>query len=123
MSPTFEGPHKGLQYSIIDRTGDLYNATIGAGSLVLNTLKTHADLFRAFLTEVDACMDDDKSSVTVTPRSRTVWTATILSPDEMEYDTVQRKVTVTVRYLALSDVMLTRTYPHEVAYCSPWTTL
>ena len=88
MSPTFEGLHKGQQYSIIDRTSDLYNASIGAGSLVFNTLKTHADLFRAFLTEVETCMDYDKSSVTVTPRSRTVWTGTILSPDEMEYDTV-----------------------------------
>ena len=88
MSPTFDGLHKGQQYSIIDRTSDLYNASIGAGSLVLNTLKTHADLFRAFLTEVETCMDHDKSSVTVTPRSRTAWTGTILSPDEMEYDAV-----------------------------------
>ena len=55
MSPTFEGLHKGQQYSIIDQTSDLHNASIGAGSLVLNTLKTHADLFRAFLTEVETC--------------------------------------------------------------------
>ena len=53
---------------------------------------THADLFRAFFTEVETFMDHDKSSVTVTPRSRTVWTGTILPCEEMEDDTATATV-------------------------------
>ena len=118
MSHNFEGIHTVQLYSIINRNSDFYNASIGVGTLVLNTLKTHVDLFRAFLTEVETFVDHDKFSVTVTPRSRNVWTGAILSPGEMEFDTVSyaTKGNCNSRYLALSDVTLTRIYPHEVAY-------